>query len=95
MALAFAVVGGLLVFVIAAVVVGRETGRLARQAPRPVFDVDEAVVWIADHLPADALTSSGWAWALKPARSRCWATWAPRQRSSASAVRAAVEMPWP
>lgn len=53
MAIVFLVVGGLLVFVIAAVVVGRETRRLDAQAPRPVFDVDEAVVWIADNLPDD------------------------------------------
>jgi len=40
-----------LVFVIAAVVVGREAGRLAGEPPRPVFDLDEAVTWVADHLP--------------------------------------------
>ena len=38
-------------FVIAAVVVGRETGRLADEPPRPVFDLDEAVDWVATHLP--------------------------------------------
>ena len=41
------------VFVIAAVVVGRETGLLAEAPPRPVFEVDEAVLWIADRLPDD------------------------------------------
>ena len=41
------------VFVIAAVVVGRETTRLADAPPRPVFSVDEAVLWIADRLPDD------------------------------------------
>ena len=39
------------VFVIAAVVVGRETGRLSAEPPRPVFDLDEAVDWVAAHLP--------------------------------------------
>ena len=51
MAIAVVVVGALLVFVIAAVVIGRETSRLAVAPPRPVFDMDEAVVWIADRLP--------------------------------------------
>ena len=32
--------------------VGREASRLAAAPPRPVFDMDEAVVWIADRLPA-------------------------------------------
>lgn len=49
----FVVVAALLVFVIAAVVVGRETGRLAGAPPRPVFDVEEAVAWVADRLPDD------------------------------------------
>jgi hypothetical protein len=34
------------------VLVGREAARLSAAPPRPVFDVDEAVVWIADQLPA-------------------------------------------
>ncbi len=51
MAIVVVVVAALLVFVIAAVVIGRETSRLAAAPPRPVFDVDEAVVWIADRLP--------------------------------------------
>ena len=42
-----------MVFLIAAVVVGRETGRLAEQAPRPVFDIEEAVAWVAGALPED------------------------------------------
>jgi hypothetical protein len=53
MAILFVIVGAVVVFVIAAVVVGRETGRLAAAPPRPVFDVDEAVVWIADRLPPE------------------------------------------
>jgi hypothetical protein len=39
------------VLLIAAVVVGRETDRLAGAPPRPVFDLDEAVAWVARHLP--------------------------------------------
>jgi hypothetical protein len=40
-----------LVFVIAAVVVGREANRLRGEPPRPVFDLEEAVEWVAAHLP--------------------------------------------
>lgn len=40
-----------LVFVVAAVVIGRESSRLSGEAPRPVFDYDEAVAWVADRLP--------------------------------------------
>ena len=39
-----------LVFAIAAVVVGREARRLDAEPPRPVFDPDEAVEWVANHL---------------------------------------------
>jgi hypothetical protein len=49
----FIVLTGVLVFVIAAVAIGRETARLSVQPPRPVFDMDEAVEWIADRLPGD------------------------------------------
>jgi hypothetical protein len=45
------VLAGLVIFAIAAVAIGRETGRLAAQSPRPVFDMDEAVEWIAERLP--------------------------------------------
>ena len=45
-----AVVVGL-VFAIAAVVIGREARRLDAVPPRPVFDLDEAVDWVAEHLP--------------------------------------------
>ena len=41
----------LVVFAIAAAVVGRETSRLVEEAPRPVFDLDEAVEWVAADLP--------------------------------------------
>ena len=40
-----------IVFVIAAVVIGREARRLDAVPPEPVFDIDEAVDWVADHLP--------------------------------------------
>ena len=40
-----------LVFVIAAVLIGREAHRLSDEPPRPVFDLDEAVEWVARHLP--------------------------------------------
>ena len=51
MAILFVVLVGLVIFVIAAVTIGRETRRLDAQAPRPVFDMDEAVEWIGDRLP--------------------------------------------
>ena len=47
----FAVVALVAVFVIAAVVIGRESNRLAGEAPRPVFDLDEAVEWVAERVP--------------------------------------------
>ena len=40
-----------IVFVIAAVVIGREARRLDAVAPRPTFDLDEAVEWVANNLP--------------------------------------------
>lgn len=54
LALVIGVVALLLVFAIAAAVVGRETHRLVVEAPRPVFDLDEAVEWVAAHLPFEA-----------------------------------------
>lgn len=51
MAVALLVLAGLLVFAIAAAFVGRETFRLDGQSPRPVFDEEEAVSWVADRLP--------------------------------------------
>ncbi|HVM51649.1 MAG TPA: hypothetical protein VM262_00500 [Acidimicrobiales bacterium] len=53
MVIVFVVLIAVLIFVIAAVAVGRETSRLAAQPPRPVFDMDEAVEWIADRLPPE------------------------------------------
>jgi hypothetical protein len=51
MLVVFAAVGLVVVFVIAAVAIGRESNRLSAQAPRPVFDLDEAVAWVAEQLP--------------------------------------------
>jgi hypothetical protein len=42
-----------LAFAVAAVVVGREARRLDAEPPKPVFDPDEAVEWVANHLPFD------------------------------------------
>lgn len=38
-------------FAVAAAVIGREARRLDAEPPRPVFDPDEAVEWVANHLP--------------------------------------------
>jgi hypothetical protein len=50
-ALVFGILVVLVVFAIAAVVIGREARRLGAQPPRPVFDLDEAVAYVADHVP--------------------------------------------
>ena len=50
----FAVVGLVAVVVIGLVVVGGETARLATVARPAVFDLGEAVDFIADRLPADS-----------------------------------------
>jgi len=47
----YAVIVAVVVFTIAAFVIGREARRLDAVPPRPVFDMDEAVAWVADHLP--------------------------------------------
>ena len=57
MAIALIALAVVVVFVIAAVVIGRETSRLAVQSPRPVFDMDEAVEWIGERLPFDVSAS--------------------------------------
>jgi hypothetical protein len=49
----FLVAAAAIVFIIAAAVIGREARRLDDKAPQPVFDMDEAVRWVADHLPYD------------------------------------------
>ena len=50
----FAVLAALAVFVIAAVVVGREAHRLDAVAPRSVYVVDEAVEFVSEHLPEES-----------------------------------------
>lgn len=47
----FAVAAAISVFVIAAVVVGREAHRLDAVAPRVVYRLDEAVEFVADRVP--------------------------------------------
>ncbi len=47
----FAVVAALLVFAIAAVVIGREAHRLDAVAPRVVYNLDEAVDFVGDRVP--------------------------------------------
>ncbi len=42
------------VIAIAAVVVIREAGRLARTPPPAIFDIEDAFDWIVEHLPDDA-----------------------------------------
>ena len=51
MVILFAVIVAVVVFAIAAFVIGREARRLDAVPPRPVFDINEAVAWVADHLP--------------------------------------------
>ena len=53
MTLVFGAIALVAVFAIAAVVIGREAHRLDAVPPRPVFDIDEAVTWVAEHLPFD------------------------------------------
>jgi hypothetical protein len=50
----FAIIAALFVFVIAAIVIGREAHRLDAVAPRAVYDIDEATSFVADRLPADS-----------------------------------------
>jgi hypothetical protein len=49
----FAVLTAVVVFVTAAVTVGREARRLDAVAPRVVYRIDEAVVFVGDRLPVD------------------------------------------
>lgn len=49
----FAVLAAVTTFVIAAVSVGSTTAGLASRARRSVYDIEEAVDWVGDHLPAD------------------------------------------
>ena len=47
----FIVAAAICVFAIAAVVIGREARRLDAVAPRAVYDIDQAVEFVADRLP--------------------------------------------
>jgi hypothetical protein len=49
----YGLIGLVGVVAIALVVVGREARRLDAVPPRPVFDIEEAVSWVAEHLPFD------------------------------------------
>ena len=74
LAILLVVVASLLVFVLAAVVIGREARRLDAVAPRTVYDQDDAVVFVADRLPAASqarLTPAEVAHGLDPARRVC------------------------
>ncbi|HZQ84627.1 MAG TPA: hypothetical protein VFA83_07305 [Acidimicrobiales bacterium] len=51
MAVVYAIIVLVIVFGIAAVVIGREARRLDAVPPNPVFDLNEAVTWVAEHLP--------------------------------------------
>lgn len=48
----FVAVATVAVFAIAAGVVGREAHRLDGVAPRVIYDIDQAVEYVSDHLPA-------------------------------------------
>ena len=50
---AFSVLAAVVSFVIAAVVIGREARRLDSVAPRAVYDLDQAIEFVADRLPAE------------------------------------------
>jgi hypothetical protein len=51
MAIVLLIVGGLLVFAIAAAFVGSEAFRLGHETPAAIFDLDEAVEAVGDGLP--------------------------------------------
>lgn len=46
-------VAALLVFVIAAVIIGREARRLDSVAPRAVYELEQATQFVADNLPSE------------------------------------------
>lgn len=54
MVMLFAVIAGVLVFAIAAGTIGREAHRLDAIAPRAVYQLDEAVDFVADRLPDES-----------------------------------------
>lgn len=47
------IIAALLVFAIAAVVIGREARRLDSVAPRAVYELEQATQFVADNLPSD------------------------------------------
>ena len=47
------IIAALLVFVIAAVIIGREARRLDSVAPRAVYELEQATQFVADNLPSD------------------------------------------
>jgi hypothetical protein len=51
--LVLAVLAVALVFTIAAVVIGREARRLAAKAPGRVFEFEDAVSWVCDHVSVE------------------------------------------
>jgi hypothetical protein len=51
MVVIYGFIAAAVIFAIAAVVIGREARRLDAVPPKPVFDLDEAVEWVAEHLP--------------------------------------------
>lgn len=53
MAVLLGVLAVAVVFAIAAVVVGREARRLAAKPPQRVFDFEDAVSWVCDHVSDD------------------------------------------
>ncbi|MFM8867448.1 MAG: hypothetical protein ACKOFZ_04095 [Ilumatobacteraceae bacterium] len=54
MTIFFLVISALAVFAIAAITIGREARRLDSVAPRAVYDLDEAVEFVASRLPGDS-----------------------------------------
>jgi len=53
-AIVLLVVAGLVVFAIAAAVIGRESHRLDALNPKAIYELDEATDYVAEHLPADS-----------------------------------------
>ena len=47
------IIAALLIFAIAAVVIGREARRLDSVAPRVVYELEQATQFVADNLPSD------------------------------------------
>ena len=47
------IIAALLVFAIAAVIIGREARRLDSVAPRAVYELEQATQFVADNLPSD------------------------------------------